>query len=140
MISDEKTTSLTRIAVLGAGGGLRSFAPAAVLAAQGAGPFPAPARFIAWGAAAGEIIADKQPGMGSRWARRGLTLRLGSCLLAGHELAGVRGAAVCASVALTTAYAASRLRVRVPAGARARIASGAVEDVLSYALVAAATA
>jgi hypothetical protein len=64
-------------AVLGAGGGLRSFAPPAVLAARGGGPFAGPARFIAFGAAAGELIADKQPDMGSRWAPRGLSLRLG---------------------------------------------------------------
>ena len=51
-------TTDIRAVVLGAGGGLRSFAPAAVLAARGAGPSPGPARFIAWGAAAGELVAD----------------------------------------------------------------------------------
>jgi hypothetical protein len=84
-------------AALGAGGGLRSFAPPAVLAARGGGLFPGPARFIAFGAAAGELIADKQPDMGSRWAPRGLSLRLGFCTMAGHELAGADGAIVAAA-------------------------------------------
>ena len=73
-------------------------------------------------------------------ARSGLSLRVASCLLAGHELAGVRGGAVCASAAVATAYAGSRLRAGVAAGVGSRIAGGAAEDVLSYALVTVATA
>jgi uncharacterized membrane protein len=130
---------LTQAATLGASAGLRSFAPAAVLAARGKGPFPGPARFIAWGAAAGELIADKQPDMPSRWATRGLTLRIGFSALGGRELAGARGAAIGAGVALTTALVGSRLRSRLPRATAPRILSGAVEDAIAYTLAALAT-
>src|ERR1700759_2860654 len=71
-----KNRPLVSAALLGLGGGLRSFAPPAALALRGRGPLAGPARFIAFGAAAGELIADKSPAMPSRWSRRGLTLRL----------------------------------------------------------------
>ena len=132
-------SELVRAAVLGAGGGLRSFAPPAVLAARGRGPFPGPARFIAWGAAIGELIADAQPQMGSRWARRGLSLRIAFSATAGRELAGPPGAAVAVSAAVLTARAGSRMRARLDGGRVALVAAGA-EDLLAYGLVAWATA
>src|ERR1700729_52083 len=92
-------------AVLGAGGGMRSFAPPAVLAARGGGPFPGPARFIAFGAAAGEIVADKQPDMRSRWAPRGLSMRLAFSSMGGEELAGPAGAVLAAITSLISARA-----------------------------------
>src|SRR5690242_17026933 len=42
--------------LMGLGGGLRSFAPAVALSANGRGPLAGPARFIAFGAAAGELV------------------------------------------------------------------------------------
>ena len=130
--------SLFAAAVLGAGGGLRSFAPPAVLAARGSGPLAGAARFIAFGAATGELIADKQPDMGNRVARRGLTLRLGFSSSAGHELAGFAGAAVAGSAALATAWCGSQLRSRIGGGGAGLVAAVG-EDLVSYALVIAAT-
>ncbi|MGO9898339.1 MAG: hypothetical protein ACLP0J_01290 [Solirubrobacteraceae bacterium] len=129
-------SDLIAAALLGLGGGLRSFAPPVALAARDRGPLAGPARFIAFGAAAGELIADKQPQMGSRWAPRGLTLRLGFSSTGGRELGGWQGAGVAASAALFSAFAGSRLRVKV----RGRPApfAAAVEDALSYGLVLAA--
>ena len=125
-------------AVLGAGGGLRSFAPPAVLAARGAGPFAGPARFIAFGAAAGELIADKQPTMGSRWSPRGLSFRLAFSATAGRELGGWPGAVAAAAAALATARGGSLARSRL-AGTPAAFWAAIAEDMLSYGLVAAAT-
>jgi uncharacterized membrane protein len=62
--------------LLGLGGGLRSFAPPVALAIHDRGPLAGPGRFIVFGAAAGELIADKDPRMPSRWGRRGLSFRL----------------------------------------------------------------
>lgn len=129
-------SDLIAAALLGFGGGLRSFAPPVALAIRDRGPLAGPARFIAFGAAVGELIADKQPKMGSRWALRGLTLRLGFSSTGGRELGGWQGAGVAASAALVSAFAGSRLRVKVR-GRPAEFAA-AVEDALSYGLVLAA--
>lgn len=125
-------------AVLGAGGGLRSFAPPAVLAAHGRGLFPGPARFIAFGAAAGELIADKQPDMPSRWSPRGLSFRLGFSAMGGQEVAGAGGAAVAAAAALISARAGSLLRGQI-ADRSASLLAAMVEDAVSYTLVGLAT-
>ncbi|MGA2013529.1 MAG: hypothetical protein ABSH51_23765 [Solirubrobacteraceae bacterium] len=127
---------LVAAVLLGLGGGLRSFATPVALATRGRGPLAGAARFIAFGAAAGELIADQQADMGSRWAPRGLTLRLGFSSAGGHELGGWPGAGVAASAALASAFAGSRLRARL-AGRPARVAAAA-EDALSYGLVLAA--
>jgi hypothetical protein len=125
-------------AVLGAGGGLRSFAPPATLAAHGRGLFPGPARFIAFGAAAGELIADKQPDMPSRWSPRGLSLRLGFSTMGGYELAGAGGAALAAGAALITARVFSLLRGQIT-DRSASLVAAMLEDALSYSLVDLAT-
>jgi uncharacterized membrane protein len=129
---------LAAAAVLGAGGGLRSFAPPAVLAARGRGPFSGAARFIAFGAAAGEIIADKQPNMPSRWGPRGLSLRLAFSSAAGRDLAGPAGAGVAALTALGAARAGSAIRGRLAEGPAA-FPAAVLEDALSYTLVGIAT-
>src|SRR6185437_17081140 len=98
---------------MGLGGGLRSFASPVALAAHGLGPLAGPARFIAFGAAAGELIADKLPQMPSRWSSRGLSLRLGFSSFGGRELAGWPGAVVAGAAALASAFVGSRLRVMV---------------------------
>jgi uncharacterized membrane protein len=109
-----------------------------VLAARGGGPFAGPARFIAFGAAAGELIADKQPDMGSRWAPRGLSLRLGFSTMAGHELAGAEGAVVAAAAALITARGGSLLREQL-SDRPASLLAAVLEDAISYGLVGLAT-
>ncbi|HET7050453.1 MAG TPA: hypothetical protein VFI54_19475 [Solirubrobacteraceae bacterium] len=128
---------LRAAALLGLGGGLRSFASPVALAAHGLGPLAGPARFIPYGAAVGEVIADKLPQMPSRWSRRGLTLRLGFSSIGGHELAGWPGAGVAGAAALTSAFIGSRLRVMVH-DREAQFAAAVFEDSLTYALVFAA--
>jgi hypothetical protein len=128
---------LRAAALLGLGGGLRSFAPPVALAVHGLGPLAGPARFIAFGSAAGEVIADKHPRMPSRWSPRGLTLRAGFSSTGGRELAGWPGAAVAGAAAIGAAFAGCRLRVIVR-GRQAQFAAAVFEDALSYALVFAA--
>jgi uncharacterized membrane protein len=123
--------------LLGLGGGLRSFASPVALAAHGLGPLARPARFIAYGGAVGELIADKLPQMPSRWSARGLSLRLGFSSNGGHQLAGWPGAAVAGGAALASAFVGSRLRTMVH-GRDAQLAAAAFEDSLAYALVFAA--
>ena len=129
---------LVAAAVLGAGGGLRSFAPPAVLAARGRGPLAGPGRFIAFGAGVGELIADKLPGMPSRWGVRGLSFRLIFSGSAGYDLAGPAGAAIAALAALGSARAGSLMRARVAGGSLA-LPAAVAEDILSYGLVGLAT-
>jgi hypothetical protein len=124
--------------LLGLGGGLRSFAPAVALAVHGRGPRAGPARFIAFGAGAGELIADKLPQMPSRWSRRGLSLRLGFSARGGRLLAGPAGAGVAAAAALGSAFVGSRARASVH-DRRWQLAAAVAEDVLSYSLVLTAT-
>jgi hypothetical protein len=125
---------LVAAALLGLGGGLRSFAPPVALAIHGRGPFAGPARFIAFGAAAVELIADKQPQMVSRWTPRGLALRLGFSSSGGRDLGGWGGAGVASVAALAAAFAGSRLRGKVR-GRPAQLAAAVAEDALSYGLV-----
>jgi uncharacterized membrane protein len=125
--------------LMGLGGGLRSFAPAVALAVHGRGPLSGPARFIAFGAAAGELIADKQPNMPSRWSPRGLTLRVAFSSTGGGLLAGPPGAGIAAAAALASAFTGSRLRTKVH-GRVAQLAAAAAEDALSYSLVLTAAA
>jgi uncharacterized membrane protein len=128
---------LRRAALLGLGGGLRSFASPVALGAHGLGPLAGPARFIAYGAGVGEVVADKLPQMPSRWSPRGLSLRLGFSSIGGHELAGWPGVGVAGAAALASAFVGSRLRVVVH-GREAQFAAAVFEDSLSYALVFAA--
>jgi hypothetical protein len=129
-----KGSDLIAAGLLGLGGGLRSFAPPVALALHGRGPLAGPARFIAFGAAAGELIADKQPQMSSRWSPRGLSLRLGFSSTGGRELGGWAGAGLAAAAALASAFAGSHLRVKAH-GRPAQLAAATAEDALSYALV-----
>jgi uncharacterized membrane protein len=124
---------------MGLGGGLRSFAPPVALAVHGRGPLTGPARFIAFGAAAGELIADKLPDMPSRFSPRGLTLRLAFSATGGRLLAGAPGAALAATAALGSAFAGSRLRTKVH-DQRWQFAAAVAEDALSYSLVLTAAA
>ena len=123
---------------MGLGGGLRSFAPPVALAVHGRGPLAGRGRFIAFGAAAVEVIADKLPGTPSRWSARGLSPRLAFSATGGHVLGGGPGAAIAMAAALGAAYAGSRLRVKVHGHGRQLVAAVA-EDALSYTLVLAAT-
>jgi uncharacterized membrane protein len=122
---------------IGLGGGLRSFAPAVALTLHRRGPLAGRARFIVFGAAAGELIADKVPSMPSRWSPRGMSVRLAFSAAGGRVLGGGPGAAVAAAAAVGSAFAGSRLRVKVPGRGR-ELAVAVAEDALSYALVLAA--
>jgi len=132
------SSDLRAALTIGLGGGLRAFAPAVALAAHGRGPLAGRARFIAFGAAAVELIADKDPRAPSRWSPRGMSLRLVFSATGGHVLGGGPGAAVAGAAAVGAAFAGSRLRVRVHGRGRQLVAASA-EDALSYALVLAAT-
>ena len=125
--------------LMGLGGGLRSFAPPVALAVHGRGPLAGSARFIAFGAAAGELIADKHPNMPSRWSPRGMTLRLAFSATGGHVLGGGPGAAIAAAAAVGSAFAGSHLRTKVT-GRGWQLAAAVAEDALSYSLVLTAAA
>ncbi len=124
---------------MGLGGGLRSFAPPVALAVHGRGPLARPARFIAFGAAGGELIADKLPAMPSRWSPRGMSLRLAFSATGGRLLGGGPGAAIAAAAAVSSAFAGSRLRAKVRGRGR-QLAAATAEDALSYSLVLTAAA
>jgi len=128
---------LRAAALLGLGGGLRSFASPVALAVHGLGPLAGSARFIAYSGAVGELIADKLPQMPSRWSPQGLSLRVGFSSVGGRELAGWPGAALAGGAALASAFIGSRLRTLVP-GREAQFTAAAFEDSLAYALVFAA--
>jgi uncharacterized membrane protein len=123
---------------MGLGGGLRAFAPAVALAVHGHGPFAGRARFIAFGAAVVELIADKNPSTPSRWSSRGMSPRLAFSATGGRVLGGGPGAAIAAAAALGAAFVGSRLRVKVHGRGRQLVAATA-EDALSYSLVLIAT-
>jgi hypothetical protein len=131
-------SDLADAALLGFGGGLRSFAAPVALAVHGRGPLAGPARVIAFGVGAGEIVADKLPAMPSRWSVRGLTPRLGFSADGGRVLGGWPGAGIAGAAALVSAYLGSQLRAKVPAGAK-QLAAAVAEDTLSYALTLTAT-
>ena len=124
---------------LGLGGGLRAFAPPVALAVHGRGPFAGRVRFIAFGAGALELVADKLPSTPTRWSSRGMSARLAFSSTGGRALAGNPGAAIAATAAVGSAFVGSHLRVRVHGPGRQFVAA-LVEDTLSYALVLIATA
>ena len=114
---------------LGLATGACSFIAPAVLASTPV-LFNDAGRFIVWGAAVGELIADKQPDLGRRTARRGLTLRTLSAARCGYAAAGTWGGALAVAVALPVAFAASAFRRRVSATR----CDGYVEDALAIAV------
>jgi uncharacterized membrane protein len=122
----------------GLGGGLRALAPVVALTVHGRGPRAGRARFIAFGAAAGELIVDKLPGTPSRWSPRGMSPRLAFSATGGRELGGGPGAAVAVAAALGAAFTGSRLRAKVHGRGRQLVAA-VTEDALSYSLVLTAT-
>jgi hypothetical protein len=123
---------------IGLGGGMRAFAPAAALAVHRRRPLGGPARYIAFGVAAAELIADKNPRMPSRWSPRGMSLRLALSATGGRVLGGQAGGAIAAAAAAGSAFAGSRLRVKVQGHGR-QLAAAVLEDALSYSLVLSAT-
>jgi uncharacterized membrane protein len=123
---------------MGLGGGLRAFAPTVALAVHGRGPLAGRARFIAFGAAAVELIVDKNPRTPSRWSPRGISLRLVFSATGGRVLGGGPGAAIAMAAAVGAAFAGSRLREKVHGRGRQLVAAAA-EDALGYSLVLTAT-
>ncbi len=105
---------------------------------HGRGPLAGRARFVAFGAAAGELIVDKLPRTPSRWSPRGMSLRLAFSATGGRVLGGGPGAAIAVTAALAAAFAGSRLRMKVHRRGRQLVAAVA-EDALSYSLVLTAT-
>jgi uncharacterized membrane protein len=123
---------------LGLGGGLRAFAPAVAFAAHGRGPLDGRARFIVFGAAAVELIADKHPSTPSRWSPRGMAPRVAFSAAGGRVLGGGPGAAIAVAAAVGAAFTGSQLRMKVQGRGRQLVAAVA-EDALSYSLVLTAT-
>jgi uncharacterized membrane protein len=123
---------------LGLGGGLRAFGPPVALAVHGRGPFAGRARYIAFGAGALELVADKLPSTPSRWSRGGMSARLAFSAAGGHALAGDPGAVIAATAAVGSAFVGSHLRVRV-LGRRRQFLAALIEDTISYTLVLVAT-
>jgi uncharacterized membrane protein len=123
---------------IGLGGGLRSFAPAVAFAVHDRGPLTGRARFIAFAAAAVELIADKDPRTPSRWSPRGMSLRLAFSATGGRTVGGAGGMALAVAATTGAAYAGSRLRVKVHGRGR-QLAAAVAEDALSYSLALAAT-
>ena len=123
---------------IGLGGGLRAFAPAVGLAVHARRPFGGRARFIAVGAAAVELIADKLPSTPSRWSARGMSARVVFSATGGGVLGGGPGVAIAVAAAAGAAFAGSRLRAQVHGRGRQLVAAVA-EDALSYSLVLTAT-
>jgi uncharacterized membrane protein len=123
---------------LGLGGGLRAFAPAVALAVHGRGPLAGRTRFVAFGAAAVELLADKLPRTPSRWSPRGMSLRLAFSATGGRVLGGGPGAAIAVTGAVGAAFTGSRLRAKVHRR-RWQLVAAVAEDALSYALVLTAT-
>jgi uncharacterized membrane protein len=130
---------LSAAALLGVAGGMRTFAPLTALSLRQMVGLGGPFRFIAVGAAGGELVADKHPDMPSRLEIRGFGLRLLFSGLGGFVLGGPRGALVGSAVAGATAYALSNARVALIERTGANAPWGAVEDALAVGLATAAT-
>ena len=120
--------------LFGLGGGLRAFAPVVALSVHGRGPLTGRGRFVAFGVAAAELVADKLPSTPSRWSARGMAPRLVFSAAGGHILAGGPGAAIAAAAAVGSAFTGSRLRVKVDEPDR-QIVAAVIEDAISYTLV-----
>jgi uncharacterized membrane protein len=131
-------SDLAAALALGLGGGLRALAPAVALAVHERAPLAGRARFVAFGAGALELIADKSPRTPSRWSARGMIPRLALSATGGRVLGGGPGAAIAVGAAVGSAYAGSHLRVKVHGRGRQLVAAVA-EDALSYSLVLTAT-
>jgi uncharacterized membrane protein len=98
--------------LLGLAVGLRTFSAPAALALR-ARRLNAARRIVLF-AAAGELVADKLPGIPSRLSRRGLGGRLLSSAISGGRVAGRAGAADAATAALASAVVGHALREREP--------------------------
>jgi hypothetical protein len=82
-------------------------------------------------------VADKLPGIGSRWSPRGLSARVLFSSTGGYSLAGPSGAGLATVAALGAARSGLRIRTAV-SGPRAQLATAAAEDVVAYLLALAA--
>lgn len=125
---------LVSAAMLGLGGGMRSFAPAVAFAVNGRGPFAGRGRFLMFAGGAGELIVDKLPQTPSRWSPQGVGGRVVISGAAGWGLDRWRGAAIATLAAVAAAYAGSRLRIAIH-DERLQLAAAVTEDALSYGLV-----
>ena len=113
-------------------------APAVALAVHGRGPLAGRARFVAFGASRVRTDCRQASGyaqslVGGRYVPAPVPLGQG-----GRVLGGAPGAAIAVAGAVGSAFAGSRLRVKVQ-GPGLQLVAAAAEDALSYSLVLAAT-
>jgi hypothetical protein len=128
---------LIAAAMLGLSAGMRTFAPPVALAVRQRKPFRGPARLAAFAGGAAEIVADKLPKTGSRWAPGPVAGRIVSASIGGRELDGWKGAGVAALASVAAAYTGARLRTSVR-GRAAQLVAAVAEDALCYGLALAA--
>jgi uncharacterized membrane protein len=108
----DNSKNLRAAVMLGGAGGLRTFTPAATLAAHGRLPVSAQQRKLLIAAAAGELVTDKLPRVPPRTAALPYLGRIGAGLVCGAVVAGREGAlagAVTAAVATVVGYQCRRL-------------------------------
>lgn len=107
--------NLPAAALLGAAGGLRTFTPAATLAARGRLPLSEHQRRLLNTAAIGELIADKLPFTPARTTPLPYLGRVGAGAVCGSVVAGATGAlagAGAAAAATLVGYQCRRLASR----------------------------
>jgi uncharacterized membrane protein len=96
----EQGEKLRAAVLLGGAGGLRTFTPAATLAARGRLPINAKQRKLLIAAAAGELIVDKLPAVPSRTEPLPYLGRIAGGALCGSVVAGGPGALAGAGAAV----------------------------------------
>jgi uncharacterized membrane protein len=106
----EHGNNLRAAAMLGGAGGLRTFTPAATLAAHGRLPISAQQRKLLITAAVGELIGDKLPWVPARTAALPYLGRAGAGLVCGGVVAGRDGALAGAATAAVTTIAGYQCR------------------------------
>lgn len=114
---------------LGVAGGMRTFVPPAALALDGRISRRATAVVLAL--SAGELLADKDPGMASRLDPRGLGARFVASGLSGRAIAGDRAAPLAAGAAIASAQICARARAALAARTGRDWPWALVEDVLA---------
>lgn len=120
---------LVAAALLGAGAGMRTLTPPAVMLRHGRLCADPQIRNVALVAAAGELIADKLPFAPARTKTVSYLARIASAAVCGQSVAGPRGAASAAAVCAVATQAGYRARM----AARTKLRAALVEDALAVA-------
>jgi uncharacterized membrane protein len=116
--------------LLGAAAGLRTFTPAATLAARGRLSLDANLRNTIVIAAAGELITDKLPWTPARTATLPSLGRIGSGAFCGWTVAGRRGALAGAAAAAASTQIGFRVR-RAAAKRTSKLRAALLEDAVA---------